>query len=57
MPVSTVSELPWHVEEWQEAPDILLIQAACCYEERGTGHLYAENKASLISTLYKVHFL
>ncbi|KAM3720426.1 Carboxypeptidase [Dirofilaria immitis] len=53
IPESTINELHWSREEWQEVPDILLIQAACCYEELGTGHLYAENKASLISTLSK----
>ncbi|CAG9538294.1 unnamed protein product [Cercopithifilaria johnstoni] len=50
---STVSELHWRMEEWQKAPDILLVQAACCYEEHGSGHLYADNKVSLISTLFK----
>ncbi|OZC12622.1 hypothetical protein X798_00253 [Onchocerca flexuosa] len=53
VPLSTVNELHWRTRKWQEAPDILLVQTACCYEERGTGHLYAENKASLISTLSK----
>uniref|UniRef100_A0A1I8EBH6 Zinc carboxypeptidase n=1 Tax=Wuchereria bancrofti TaxID=6293 RepID=A0A1I8EBH6_WUCBA len=51
MPVSTVSELQWDMEHWQKAPDILLVEAACCFEEGG--NLYAENKASLISTLSK----
>ncbi|EFO20099.2 hypothetical protein LOAG_08391 [Loa loa] len=51
MPVSTVSELHWRTVEWQKVPDILLVETACCYEEGG--HLYAENKASLISTLSK----
>ncbi|KAL3998457.1 Zinc carboxypeptidase family protein [Acanthocheilonema viteae] len=53
IPQPTISELRWNGMEWRKVPDILLIQTACCYEERGTGHLYAENKASLISTLSK----
>uniref|UniRef100_A0A0R3RYZ9 Protein kinase domain-containing protein n=1 Tax=Elaeophora elaphi TaxID=1147741 RepID=A0A0R3RYZ9_9BILA len=50
-PQSTVSEFHERMEKWQKAPDILLVQAACCYEQRQ--RLYAENKASLISTLSK----
>ncbi|VIO96363.1 Uncharacterized protein BM_BM11935 [Brugia malayi] len=51
MPVSTVSELQWDMEHWQKAPDILLVEVACCFEEGG--NLYAENKASLLSTISK----
>nr|CDQ02310.1 Bm4576 [Brugia malayi] len=54
MPVSTVSELQWDMEHWQKAPDILLVEVACCFEEGG--NLYAENKASLLSTISKVPF-
>ncbi|VDK69815.1 unnamed protein product [Litomosoides sigmodontis] len=53
IPQSVVSELNWLADKWQKMPDILLVQTACCYEESGTGHLYTENKASLISTLFK----
>ncbi|KAJ1368141.1 hypothetical protein KIN20_029210 [Parelaphostrongylus tenuis] len=32
---------------WLSAPDVLLVQTGCCYEERGSGHLYAENRESI----------
>ncbi|VDK78060.1 unnamed protein product [Gongylonema pulchrum] len=45
----------WDVAEKWHALDALLVQTACCYEELGSGHLYDENKASLISVLSKVN--
>ncbi|KAK6028910.1 hypothetical protein OSTOST_04988, partial [Ostertagia ostertagi] len=34
-----------------KAPDALLVQTGCCYEERGSGHLYAENRESIIAMM------
>ncbi|KJH42997.1 zinc carboxypeptidase [Dictyocaulus viviparus] len=36
---------------WQEAPDLLLVQIKCCNEEHALGHLYAENRDSLVSMM------
>ncbi|KAI6239801.1 Carboxypeptidase D [Aphelenchoides fujianensis] len=35
------------------APDLVLVQAACCYQLRGVQHLYKENRRSLIDLLDK----
>ncbi|KAK6053309.1 hypothetical protein COOONC_09186 [Cooperia oncophora] len=32
-------------------PDALLVQTGCCYEERGSGHLYAENRESIVAMM------
>ncbi|VDM64554.1 unnamed protein product [Angiostrongylus costaricensis] len=36
---------------WPSAPDVLLVQTGCCYEERGSGHLYAENRESIVTMM------
>ncbi|MFH4984995.1 hypothetical protein AB6A40_011704 [Gnathostoma spinigerum] len=33
--------------------DALLVQTACCYEIHGSGSLFSENKASILSVLQK----
>uniref|UniRef100_A0A915B254 Peptidase M14 carboxypeptidase A domain-containing protein n=2 Tax=Parascaris univalens TaxID=6257 RepID=A0A915B254_PARUN len=48
---STVASLEWSGRAWRAAPDVLLVQTACCYEERGSGHLYEENKDALLAVL------
>uniref|UniRef100_A0A158PAH9 Peptidase_M14 domain-containing protein n=1 Tax=Angiostrongylus cantonensis TaxID=6313 RepID=A0A158PAH9_ANGCA len=39
------------VVSWPSAPDVLLVQTGCCYEERGSGHLYAENRESIVTMM------
>ncbi|XGW23109.1 hypothetical protein V3C99_005393 [Haemonchus contortus] len=34
-----------------KALDALLVQTGCCYEERGSGHLYAENRESIVAMM------
>ncbi|KAK6727115.1 hypothetical protein RB195_005049 [Necator americanus] len=36
---------------WPLAPDALFVQTGCCYEERGSGHLYAENRRSIVAMM------
>ncbi|KAI6220319.1 Carboxypeptidase D [Aphelenchoides besseyi] len=35
------------------APDVVLVQSACCYQLRGVQHLYKENRRSLLDLLDK----
>jgi hypothetical protein len=44
---STHYNWPW------KAPDALLVQTACCYEQRGVQHLFEENQLSILSILQK----
>ncbi|VDO59500.1 unnamed protein product [Haemonchus placei] len=34
-----------------KALDALLVQTGCCYEARGSGHLYAENRESIVAMM------
>ncbi|EYC11208.1 hypothetical protein Y032_0051g2075 [Ancylostoma ceylanicum] len=36
---------------WPVAPEALFVQTGCCYEERGSGHLYAENRRSIVAMM------
>uniref|UniRef100_A0A0N4ZDS9 Peptidase_M14 domain-containing protein n=1 Tax=Parastrongyloides trichosuri TaxID=131310 RepID=A0A0N4ZDS9_PARTI len=48
-----IGELQWNETSgilWKK-PDALLIQTGCCYEERGDGHLFEENRNSLFDVL------
>ncbi|KAK0426355.1 hypothetical protein QR680_009664 [Steinernema hermaphroditum] len=49
-PRPVMTELQWSSRQWM-APDALLAQTACCYEPRGSGHLFDENKESLMAVL------
>ncbi|VDL77063.1 unnamed protein product [Nippostrongylus brasiliensis] len=42
-----VDEFHWNDTVQWSAPDALLVQTGCCYEERGSGHLYMENRDSI----------
>lgn len=47
-----LGEFQWNKTfPWPTAPDALLVQTGCCYEERGSGHLYAENRDSVVAAM------
>ncbi|VDK43405.1 unnamed protein product [Anisakis simplex] len=57
---ATVAELKWDKHSWPNSYntlDGLLVQTACCYEERGSGHLYDENIDSIVAVLRLVFIL
>ncbi|TKR92528.1 hypothetical protein L596_007165 [Steinernema carpocapsae] len=51
-PQAVLTELQWSNRQWT-SPDALLAQTACCYEPRGTGHLFDENVQSMVAVLKK----
>ncbi|WKX89640.1 hypothetical protein Q1695_008916 [Nippostrongylus brasiliensis] len=46
-----VDEFHWNDTVQWSAPDALLVQTGCCYEERGSGHLYMENRDSIVAMM------
>lgn len=54
LPRLSLSALHWSSEFI--APDGLLIQTACCYEQRSSVHLFDENKIPLLAALKLVSF-
>ena len=54
MPKPVNGAFQWSPHFWPwKAPDALLIQTACCYEQRGVGHLFEENRKSMFFALEK----
>uniref|UniRef100_A0A7E4US46 Peptidase_M14 domain-containing protein n=1 Tax=Panagrellus redivivus TaxID=6233 RepID=A0A7E4US46_PANRE len=49
-PKPVLGALQWSPHTWS-APDALLIQTACCYEPRGTGSIFDENRKPLLTVL------
>uniref|UniRef100_A0A914C0G5 Peptidase M14 carboxypeptidase A domain-containing protein n=1 Tax=Acrobeloides nanus TaxID=290746 RepID=A0A914C0G5_9BILA len=47
-----IASFQWSEHTWR-APDALLVQTACCYEQRGVGYLFEENKKSILAVLEK----
>uniref|UniRef100_A0AC34RI21 Carboxypeptidase regulatory-like domain-containing protein n=1 Tax=Panagrolaimus sp. JU765 TaxID=591449 RepID=A0AC34RI21_9BILA len=51
-PKPVIGVFQWSPYNWR-APDAILVQVACCYEQRGTGNILAENRNSLFAILEK----
>uniref|UniRef100_A0AC34R7D1 Uncharacterized protein n=1 Tax=Panagrolaimus sp. JU765 TaxID=591449 RepID=A0AC34R7D1_9BILA len=51
-PKPVIGVFQWSPYNWR-APDAILVQVACCYEQRGTGNILAENRNSLFAVLEK----
>lgn len=47
-----IGAFQWTPHNWK-APDAILLQTACCYEQRGTGNIFDENRKSLFMVLDK----
>uniref|UniRef100_A0A914I059 Peptidase M14 carboxypeptidase A domain-containing protein n=1 Tax=Globodera rostochiensis TaxID=31243 RepID=A0A914I059_GLORO len=50
---AVLGEFHWQFgqDKWNAVPDVLLAQAGCCYEGQGVGHLFGENRRSLLAVL------
>uniref|UniRef100_A0AC35UBE8 Peptidase_M14 domain-containing protein n=1 Tax=Rhabditophanes sp. KR3021 TaxID=114890 RepID=A0AC35UBE8_9BILA len=48
---NVIDKFEWGTHWTQKNVDLLLVQGACCYEDRGTGFLLDENKDALFEVL------